>query len=313
MMFQALNDRLAELRGKARRKANWERRGQELTKELERKRHERAQWEEQLRAERKDVDRLTGISLGALFYTLIGKREEKLSVEETEALQTKLKFEEAADTVVELEQELEELQRSLSEVRFIEADIQAALEEKTRMIHDAHPTLADELQALTDQEAEAQANAKELREAVSAGRSVASALEQAREHLGSAKNWGTYDMFGGGAIAGAVKHSRIDDARSAIHHAQRSLRRFQTELLDVQRDLDLRIDIGEMLTFADFFFDGFIADWMVQGRIQESLDQISLRRSRLTRVVADLEAELRKAEASVEAIRGRRAALIENA
>ena len=313
MMFQALNDRLAELRGKARQKANWERREQELTKELERRRHERAQWEEQLRAEQKDVDRLTGISLGALFYTLIGKRGEKLSVEETEVLQTKLKLEEATDTVAELEQELEELKRSLGEVRFIEADIQAALEEKTRRIREAHPALADELQALTDQEAEAQANAKELREAVSAGRSVVSALEQAGEHLGSAKNWGTYDLLGGGMIASAVKHSRIDDARSAIHHAQRAMRRFQTELADVRRDLDLRIDIGEMLTFADYFFDGFVVDWMVQGRIQESLDHISLRRSHLTRIVADLEAELRKAESSVEAIRGRQTALIENA
>ncbi len=312
-MLQELNDRLAELRGRARQKSNWERREQELTKELERRRHERGQWEEQLRAEQKDVDRLTGISLGALFYTLIGKRDEKLSLEETEVLQTKLKLEEATDTVVELEQELEELKRNLSEVRFIEADVQAVLDEKTRLIQNAHPALADELQALTDQEAEAKANAKELREAVSAGRSVVSALEQAGAHLGSAKNWGTYDMLGGGMIASAVKHSRIDEARSAIHHAQRALRRFQTELADVQRDLDLSIDIGEMLTFADYFFDGLIVDWMVQGRIEESLNQVAMRRSQLARIVSELEAELRKAESSVEAVRRRREALVENA
>lgn len=42
-------------------------------------------------------------------------------------------------------------------------------------------------------------------------------------------------MLGGGMIATAVKHSRIDDARSAIHAAQNSLRRSRTEQRELQR------------------------------------------------------------------------------
>ncbi|WP_309119148.1 hypothetical protein [Paenibacillus sp.] len=312
-MFQERNDRLAELKGKARQKAAWERQEQELAKELERKRHERGQWEEQLRAEQKDVDRLTGLSLGALFYALIGKRDEKLTQEETEVLQAKLKLDEAAETVAELEAELDEAKRRLGEVRFIESDIQAALEEKRRLILASHPGLAAELQELTDREAEAQANVKELSEAVSAGRAVMNALDRAEDRLGSAKNWGTYDMLGGGLISTAVKHGRIDEARSAIHHAQSALRRFQTELADVQRDVSIQIDVGEMLTFADYFFDGFITDWIVQGRITDSLTQVSSKRARIARIVAEVESEWRKAEAELQTLRRRRSALIENA
>jgi hypothetical protein len=100
-------------------------------------------------------------------------------------------------------------------------------------------------------------------------------------------------MLGGGMISTAMKHNRIDDARSAIHSAQRSLRQFEKELKDVQRDVSIHIEIGGLLTFADFFFDGLITDWMVQGRISDSLIQVNGKRSQIQTIVADLEAETR--------------------
>jgi DNA repair exonuclease SbcCD ATPase subunit len=312
-MFREINERLAELKGKQRQKANWEQRVRDLTDELARRTHERDQWAEQLRKEQKDVDRLNSISFGALFYSLIGRKAEKLSEEEAELLQAKLKYEEAAAMVNDLEAELAELRRELAGVRFIDAEIEAVLGEKRKLIRETSPSLAAELQSLTDQEAEEQANLKELQEAASAGRSVLSALDRARERLESARSWGTYDMLGGGMIATAVKHSRIDDARSAIHAAQNSLRRFQTELRDVQRDVNVQIEIGGLLTFADYFFDGLITDWIVQGRINQSLNQVSDKRSQISRIVAELEALCRRTESKLHELQRRRSALIENA
>ena len=34
------------------------------------------------------------------------------------------------------------------------------------------------------------------------------------------------------------------------------------------------MDVGSFLTFADYFFDGVIADWMVQSKIGDSLNQV---------------------------------------
>jgi DNA repair exonuclease SbcCD ATPase subunit len=312
-MFREINERLAMLKGRQRQKANGEKRVQDLTDELARMTHERDQWAERLRKEQKDVDRLKGISFGALFYSMIGRKAEKLSEEEAELLQVKLKYDEAAATVNDLEAELTELKRELADLRFIDAEIEAALEEKRKLIQETSPSLAAELQLLTDQEAEEQANLKELQEAASAGRSVISALDRARERLESARNWGTYDMLGGGLIATAVKHSRIDDARSAIHAAQNRLRRFRTELQDVQRDVNVEIEIGGMLTFADYFFDGLITDWIVQGRIHQSLNQINEKRSQIGRIVAELEALCRRTESKLRELQRRRIALIESA
>lgn len=312
-MLQAFNDRISDLKDKQRKKANWTRQKEILSNELKRKTHERDQWAEQLREEQKDVDRLKGISLGALFFSLIGKKEEKLSQEEAELLQAKLKYDEAADTVLDLEKELSEIERELAAVRYVESDIELAMREKKEHIYKVHPALAAELESLSGEETEAQADAKELKEAVSAGRSVVSALDQASDLLNSAKNWGTFDMLGGGMIATAAKHNRIDDARAAIHMAQSRLRRFETELKDVERDVHISIDISGMLTFADFFFDGLIMDWVVQGRINDAISQVSGKTQQIRRILSELEGELGKKESLLQDLRRKQAALIEQA
>lgn len=311
-MFQELDDRLADLKGKARQKANWEHRVSRLEAELPKRIQERDRLERIFHRERKDVERLSGLSLGALFYTLLGTKGAKLGREEAEMLQAKLNYEEAADTVADMEAELADLQRRLRELRFVEDDIRRLLDEKSALMASTYPELAAKLQELADRKAEMQADCKELDEAISAGRKVLSALSRAEEKLDSAYGWGAFDMIGGGLIATAVKHSRIDAARSAIHDAQNALRRFQTELQDVERDLHLQIDIGNMLTFADFFFDGLIVDWMVQGRISESLKQIADKRKHISRIVDDLDNARRRAEEILHELRRERAALIEN-
>ena len=37
---------------------------------------------------------------------------------------------------------------------------------------------------------------------------------------------------------------------------------------------NLNLNVSDFLTFADFFFDGLIADWLVQDRINETKDQV---------------------------------------
>ena len=70
-------------------------------------------------------------------------------------------------------------------------------------------------------------------------------------------------MFGGGMFSTMIKQSKINDARGELEAARYALRSFEKELQDVSRAVDLRIDIGSFLSFADFFFDNFFVDWMV--------------------------------------------------
>lgn len=312
-MLQEINERIAELKSKLRQKRLYEDRKITLEKEREEAIKQRNLLAQRLQEEQKDVERLTSISLGALYYTLIGKKEEKLSQEQTEMLQAKLRYDEAADTVTDLDTELEEMNNQLSVLRYIDTEVTEALNQKIKIIRQGFPSLAAELDELLDHETELQADVKELKEAVYAGRSVLKLLGEAEDQLHSAKNWGTYDMMGGGIISTSIKHDRINQARTAIHAAQRSLRHFQKELKDVQRDLNIQIHMGELLTFADYFFDGFITDWMVQGRIKDSLSEVQSKRSHIGRIVSELDKKLQKNSIDLQQIVQRRSALIEQA
>lgn len=55
--------------------------------------------------------------------------------------------------------------------------------------------------------------------------------------------------------------------RISLEDAKRHLQVFQKELKDVNVSLDLSMEISSFLSFADFFFDGLVADYLVQSKI----------------------------------------------
>ena len=130
---------------------------------------------------------------------------------------------------------------------------------------------------------------REIREAREAGVRALESLEEAKDSLGSARGWGIFDLLGGGAISGFLKHSKIQNAKDCLNEAKRDLERFGRELSDVQDIQGLNLEIGDFLTFADFFFDGFLADVMVQSRIRETQREIDDAISRVKKLLRRLE------------------------
>lgn len=115
---------------------------------------------------------------------------------------------------------------------------------------------------------------KEVREALGAGQEALDYLNQARASLNSAGNWGLLDLFGGGLLSTFVKHSKMNDAEELVQRARSALQRFQRELTDVDNVAEFHIETGDFLSFADYFFDGLIADWLVQSRISDAKRQV---------------------------------------
>lgn len=116
---------------------------------------------------------------------------------------------------------------------------------------------------------------KERMEAIGAGYRALESLREAQHNLNSAKNWGIWDMFGGGFISTMAKHSKMDRAKQNMEQAKYDLRQFSRELNDVNMTGYFDIETGDFLSFADWFFDGFIVDWMVQDRIHQAAAQVA--------------------------------------
>ena len=112
---------------------------------------------------------------------------------------------------------------------------------------------------------------KERQEAIIAGERALDSLYEAQNQLRKARNWGIYDIIGGGLISSLIKHSKIDNARSCIERAKYDLQCFNRELRDVSYNLD--VDVGDLLTFFDLM-DSFFADLLVQSRISDASRRI---------------------------------------
>lgn len=115
---------------------------------------------------------------------------------------------------------------------------------------------------------------KEIGEAVRAGERALSSLREAERRLNSAGNWGLVDIFGGNTISGLMKHMKVNNASRCVDDARRDLAVFRDELGDIRDIEGLNVDIDGFLTFADFFFDGFVADIFVQSKIRDGQRQV---------------------------------------
>ena len=128
---------------------------------------------------------------------------------------------------------------------------------------------------------------REVDEAIRAGERALDSLREAKAKLNSARNWGIYDILGGGMISSIVKHSKMSSANEWVEQANRDLKRFAKELRDVDED-GLYVQAGSLASTLDIFFDNVFSDFIVQNRINEARAEIDRMIDRIERTVWDL-------------------------
>lgn len=226
--------------------------------------------------EDEDVRKLENSSLGSFFYSMLGTFEDHVEKERREALAARLKFDQVQKDLADVQNQISRLSAErLDYLRCQEEFDELYAQKKTDLIRENGET-AQKILRLADTANQAKMSLGEIHEATVAGEEVLAGLERVHSSLNSAEGWGAWDLLGGGFIAGLAKHSHIDDAKAEAENTQRYLRRFRTELADIQLDSDIDIQTDGFGKFADFFFDGLIADWFMQSKIQES--QASVKR-----------------------------------
>ena len=116
---------------------------------------------------------------------------------------------------------------------------------------------------------------RELNEALMAGEDVLRALYTAQKELNSSANWGLFDMFAGGMLSTMIKHGHMGNAERALSDARVAMDRYRREIADVREMPQIHIEVDGFLSFADFFFDNFFVDWMVQDKIERARQQVN--------------------------------------
>ncbi|WP_312470323.1 hypothetical protein [Neobacillus sp.] len=310
-MFSEINAKLVAIQGELQKRDKYKAQLKDYQKELETIEDTLSQLRTQIESEKEEVEKLEHFSLTNLFATLSGTKDEKLTKEKQEMIAAQHKLDKAKKTKMEIDEAILGLNNKLLTLKNAEYEYQQVLIQKENMIKSSTSPFAAKVFELSEQEGALKAHITQLLEANDAGKRVERALSDAIRSLEKAENWGTWDILGGGTISSIVKHQHIDQAESDLHRAQTSMREFQKELLDVQETAFPEVNISGMLKFADFFFDGFIADFMVQGKIKGSLDQTRSHRAKTKDILLKLEAQSVENKKELEKIQNEKQSIVE--
>lgn len=262
-----------------------------VEKQIREAERRKSELHQQLKKENLDVEKLEGLSVANIIYTISGRKLEKIEKEKQEALVAKLKYDVAYEELKDLLEEILRLRKRINEFGDLDYEYKELIKEKEKMLSSTSQSIADELNKIIDRQSNIISERKEIKEAIEAGKDLKYSLNNANRSLDSAKNWGVWDMLGGGMISTMAKHSRIDEARNEINSVQVLAKRFHRELQDIGQTININIDISSFLTFADYFFDGIFVDWAVQSRINDASDKVSDAIYKVENILSKLERE----------------------
>ena len=295
-MYEELSEQLIKIKENLQMKDKLNNMSQCIEVEIKNKKVDLQLFQQRLMQEERDVKKLEGLSVASIFYSIIGNKAEHIDKEKKEFLEAKLKYEDCKYQLLHLNQEEENIKNNLKDIGMPEYDYKDILRKLEESITHIDSQKAANLSEVSDKQAELKHNINEVQEAINAGENALIALNGMLSSLKSAEGWGTWDMLGGGTIATMVKHSKIDEAKDAASGIQSSLSSFNRELADVSQisSVNLGINISGFETFADYFFDGLISDWMVQSKIENSLNNATETYRTVENIIYRLQSELKE-------------------
>lgn len=287
-MYQEINQQMEEAQQQIFRRKKLGAILEELQRQRSELEHKLEECLTVLKKEQGDVDKLEHQSLSHLFYSVLGRLGEQVEKEQREALAAKLKYDQAVSERTEVDARIRELEEEFVQYKDCQRVYDSLYEKKKAHMVDSHSQTGEQILMLTEQAKAVAFNQKEITEAIRAGEAVCSHIDSALNSLESAEGWGTWDLLGGGLVSDLMKHSHIDDAKEKADMIQRKLSQFRTELADVRIQNDIHFETNGFGKFADFFFDGLIADWCMQSHIADSKESIQNVRRQVEAVLVKL-------------------------
>ncbi len=262
---------------------------QAMEVELERQRAEAAKKAAELneikKKEQMDVDKLEGKSIKALFATLAGNKEEKLSQERQEAYAAAMKYDAAQRDLQGIMHDLEVCKIELEKIEGMEEEYEHLLEERKNSLKQEASRRANEVIVLEKQMEDLSHEIVELEEALDAGYRAFDVVERILSELNEAYNLAEWDTFADSFWMDMQKHEHLHTAQDLIQDLRNELRHFKTELADVNIEGDIQIELDDFSEFADWFFDNIFTDWDIKDKIANSLTQADDTRSQVTTTI----------------------------
>jgi DNA repair exonuclease SbcCD ATPase subunit len=226
-----------------------------------------------LKKETQDYEKIEKISLSSLMWMFAKDLDERKSKEYQEMRVAEFKYQELMDRIESLQSDMNSTSVQLLKLQSVEKEYHDLMDAKLQWVNDQN------IGALSEFEAKLHAQKRQLKEtdeAIVACNDLIQSLKNAQDGLSSARNWGIYDILGGGLISSAIKHDHINRAASYIKDASQKARTLKVELKDIEALPQIEdININEFTKTFDIFFDNIFSDFSIQDEINEATARIS--------------------------------------
>ena len=238
--------------------------------------------------EQLDVDKLEGKSIKALFAVIAGNKEEKLSQERQEAYAAAMKYDAAKRDLENIMSEICFCQDELGKLADCEVEFEHLFEQKKNSLKQEASARAREVMMLEKDIAELEHEITELEEALDAGYKAFDFVDEMVNELDEAHKLAEWDTFMDSMLLDIQKQEHIHNAQELIQSLRHELRRFKTELADVNIDGDIQIELDDFSAFADWFFDNIFTDWDIKAKIENSQKQAENTKRQVTETINTL-------------------------
>lgn len=265
-----------------------------------------------LKKEERDVRQLEKTSVRSLFHKVLGNKERQIEKERQEYLQVALKYNGLVESVELMDYEMRVLEKKLVRYDQVEKRYNKLIALREEELMQSDDAAGRELMLLSRKIDRAHVLLKDIDEAIVAGKEAISVLRAMTKQLEKARDWGQWDVHGGGNVSGWSKHQAIDRAREIAVRARHALFRFREEMLDVYEDADIRVhlQVDRINRFTDIFFDNLISDWVVQQKIRKALDNVRGVNKQVSRAMAQLERDVPEVEQEIRDLEVKREQVI---
>lgn len=246
--------------------------------------------EAEMEAEGMDVQRLRGVRPLAVWLRILGRLDEARAKQEAEHATAVMHYDALRRRHDAHGVELERACDARAALHDPQATLDRAVAARAATLVAGGHKHADRLERLQGRLAEHTGMQKEVADAQAALAAAEPRAARLQEELSAARSWGGWDMLGGGLLVTMAKHDRLHQAQSAAEDLQGALAHLNAELADIDRRVE-GVQIGDFLSFADYFLDGLLFDWLVQERIEDAWRKARDLRDRLDSLAQSLSAK----------------------
>ena len=229
---------------------------------------------QRINKEFQDVKDLETLTLKSIWYDLLNKKFTELEREQAEYYQARIQYESQQNKFDNISLEIKSYEAQLFDFETIKVQYEGLIQEVKLLKENNHPKLV-EIFTKQDELVRIDSYFKEITEALLAVERVLNIIPRVVEDLKVAKNYATWDMVGGGAMATYLKRQKMNRAKLGITEINYALDKLKRELIDLKPDLiPAEINFNTSWEFADYFFDNIFVDMEIKSRITDAYNSI---------------------------------------